>query len=66
MNTTGRAEEDVQHLEGVAKRTQTTWRKIVPMKPNAQTAKKTILHFQDLVTYKRESGKLWKSNTKET
>ena len=37
--------------EGVAKGTMTKWRKIVPLRPNAQTVKKTILNFQDLVTY---------------
>ena len=44
-----RAAGDVWHVEGLAKGTQTTWSKIVLMKPNAETAKKTILYFQDIV-----------------
>ena len=35
-------------MEGVAKKNQTIWRKIVPTKPNAQTAKRIIQHFQKL------------------
>ena len=54
MDTTGRTAEDVKHVDGAAKGSQNTLRKIVPTKPNAQTAKKTILHFQDLVAYTKK------------
>ena len=41
--------EDIQHVERVA-----TWRKMVSMKPNAQTAKRTLLNFQELTIYTKE------------
>ena len=44
MDTTRKASEDVQLVEGVTKKTQTTWRKIVPIKPNPETAKRIIVH----------------------
>ena len=55
MNTDTRMKtaEDVRFVENVAKETQTTWKKIVSIKPNGQTDKKITLHFQDLVTYTR-------------
>ena len=56
MDTIGKAAEDIWYVEGAAKETQTTWRKIVPMKPNAQTAKKIALYFQVLVTYTKTRG----------
>ena len=57
MDTTGKTVEDVWHVEGVAKGTQTTWKKIVPMKLIPQTARKNTLLSQDNVTYtkKREN-----------
>ena len=54
MDTTGRVTEEVSHAEGVTKGTQIIQKKIIPMKPNAQTAKKTIPHFQDLMTYSKQ------------
>ena len=57
MDATRKAAGDVQHAESVANTTQTIWQKIVPMKPNALTAQKTILYFQDLVAYTKERGK---------
>ena len=60
MDTIRRAAEDIQHEEGVAKMVQTIWRKIVLMKPNIQTAKRTILNFQELAicTKKREEEEI--------
>ena len=58
MDTTRKTAEDNQHVEGVAKKAQTTWRKIVPTKPNAQTITITIMHFQELNIHKR--GKSWR------
>ena len=52
-DTTGRAAEDVRHVEGVAKG-------LKPhggMTPNAQTAKKTTPLSQDLVTYIKKKKK---------
>ena len=48
MDNTAKDAEDVRHVEGVTKGTQTTWRKIVPMKPNAQTTKKSFRIFKIL------------------
>ncbi len=42
MATTERGEEDVRHMEVVAKKTQTTPMKIGQMKLNSQTVEKTI------------------------
>ena len=49
--------EDVQHVEGVTKKTQTTWREIAQIKLNAQTVRKTTLLSQDLITYTKEKKK---------
>ena len=40
MDTIGRAAEDIQYVEGVVR-----WRKVVQMRPDAQTAKKTSKIF---------------------
>ena len=47
MDTTRKVAEDVQYVEGVAKKTLTTWGKIFSMNLNVQTAKRIILHFQN-------------------
>ena len=54
MDTTRRAAEDVQHVEGVARKTQTIWRKIEHLVLLGQTAKRTSLSFQELIIYTKE------------
>ena len=54
METTKKAVEDIRHVKGVAKKIQTTWRKIVPIKPNIQTVKRIILYFEKLAIYTKE------------
>ena len=46
MDTTGRTVEVIQHVESVAKKTETPLRKIVLRKSIAKTVKKTIPHFE--------------------
>ena len=62
MDTTRRATEDVQHVQDVNKKTQTTWKKIAPTKPKAQIAKWTTLHFQEREIYIKEKNKSWRQN----
>ena len=57
MDTSGRAAEDVRHVEGVVKGTKTTWGKIVLMRLNVQTAWRGNPLSQDLVTYSKERRK---------
>ena len=56
MAITGKVAADIRHVEGVAKNTLTTQRKIAQMKLNAQTIKKTTPLFQDFVTYTKKKG----------
>ena len=51
MDTTEKLAEDDRHVQSVAKRTQTTWRKIAQRKLNVRTADKTIRLIQDLMTF---------------
>ena len=57
MDITCRAVKDVWHVEGVTRKVQTARGKIVLTKPNAQTAKRTILPIQELKIYTKERGK---------
>ena len=59
MATTGRASEDVWHVESVVKKL-TTQRKIAKMGLNTQTVKKIPQLSQDLMTYTKERGKILK------
>ena len=52
MDTTRKATEDVEHVKGIAKKTQTTKRKIISSKPIAQTVRRNRPAFQELI-YKR-------------
>ena len=54
---TGRTFEDIQNVEGVAKGIITAWKTSVPIKPNAQSTKETIPHFQELAIYTKEKKK---------
>ena len=58
MASTGWATEDVRYEEGVAKKTQTTRRKMVQLKLNVQTVKTTLL-FQDLAMYTKKKRNTW-------
>ena len=54
MDSTERAAKDIWLMESMVEETQIPWRNIVPTKPDAQTVKKTIPYFQDLVEYTKE------------
>ena len=57
MATNGKVAENVKHVLGAAKETQTTWRKIAKMKLNAQNVDKTISLSQDLVTFRKKKAR---------
>ena len=54
MGTTRRATEDVRHVEGMAKKTSTTWMKIVPVKPNLNCQETHPTFSRTCNIYKRE------------
>ena len=61
------AMDNKNHVENLIERKifhdlefKTTWRKIVLTKSNAQIAKRTLSYFQELATYAKEKGALWR------
>ena len=54
MVTTGEVAEDVRHVKGVAKKTQTAFRKITQKQLNAQTINKTISLSEGLMIFIKE------------
>ena len=57
MATSERGEEDVRHMEVVAKKTQTTPMKIGQMKLNSQTVEKTIFSWSHDIQKREDNTK---------